>query len=105
MPWFRRFFERLLGPVRCPRHGRQGIGLVCEHVAFAVDRGERVGFFWGDDADHARPDAWCAECERALVALEGASSERWFEGARIRIFCAACWDEAKRICGGAGLDR
>jgi hypothetical protein len=36
-------------------HGREGIGLVCEHIAVAVDCGERVGFFWSDDTDTARP--------------------------------------------------
>jgi hypothetical protein len=37
----------------CPVHGRRGIGLVCEHIAFA-----------------------------ALRALDGASSEQWFRNAR-----------------------
>ena len=86
--------------VDCSFHGRQGIGLVCEHIAFAVNRDARVGFFWGGDTDTARPDAWCAECERALIALKGASSEQWFRDARFKIFCARCWDEAKAVCGG-----
>jgi hypothetical protein len=34
-----------------------GIGLVCEHIVFAVDRGGRVGFYLGDDTDTARPDS------------------------------------------------
>ena len=90
--------------VDCVAHGSQGIGMVCEHIAYAVDRGERVGFFWGDDTDTARPDAWCTECERALVALKGASSEKWFENARFKFFCARCWDEAKIVCGGFAPD-
>jgi hypothetical protein len=90
--------------VACSLHGDEGIGLVCEHIAIAVDRRESVGFFWGDDADTARPDAWCRECERALVALEGASSEQWFRSARFKIFCARCWDEAKHVCGGFPCD-
>ncbi len=85
--------------VRCGRHGRQGIGLVCEHIARAADTGEAVGFFWGDDVDHARPDAWCAECESALVELKGASSEQWFKDAHFKVLCARCWDEAKATCG------
>jgi hypothetical protein len=84
----------------CARHGRQGIGLVCEHIAYAVDRGEKVGFYWGDDVDTARPDAWCAACEGSLRALNGASCEQWFVDARFKIFCAKCWDEAKATCGG-----
>ena len=88
--------------MQCPVHGREGIGLVCEHIAFAVNRGERVGFFWGDDTDTARPDAWCLECEQGLLALNGASSEQWFRDAHFKVFCAKCWDEAKIICGGSG---
>lgn len=84
----------------CIAHGRQGIGLVCCHIAEAVDRGEVVGFFWGDDTDTARPDAWCSRCEAALVALQGAASEQWFLDGRFKVFCAACWDHAMLVCGG-----
>jgi hypothetical protein len=84
----------------CAVHGPQGIGLVCEHSAFAVDHGEKVGFFWGDETDTARPDAWCSKCEQAIIALAGASSEQLFKDARCKIFCAKCWDEAKVVCGG-----
>ena len=38
--------------VVCPVHGRQGIGLACTHIAHAIDSGEAVGFFWGDDETH-----------------------------------------------------
>ena len=81
----------------CPTHGLQGIGLVCTHVAHAIDSGERVGFFWGDDTDTARPDAWCAACEQKLVALKGASAEGWFVEAEFKILCTQCWDEARRL--------
>jgi hypothetical protein len=84
--------------VHCSSHGKQRIGLVCTHVAHAVHRGEKVGFFFGDDTDTARPDAWCQTCETALIALNGANSTTWFKTAEFKIFCAACWDEASRIC-------
>jgi hypothetical protein len=84
----------------CPIHGPQGIGLVCTHIAHAVDRRQKVGFFWGNDTDTARPDAWCTACEQALIALDSASSEQWFKAADFKIFCASCWDEAKTIWGG-----
>lgn len=86
--------------VNCTAHGDQGIGLVCKHIAVAVDAGNRVGFFWGDDTDTARPDAWCSACEQSLLALQGQSSEQWFLAAEFKIFCALCWDEAKAVCGG-----
>lgn len=50
----------------CAKHGVQGIGLVCTRVAHAIDNGELVGLFCGDDTDTARPDAWCASCENKL---------------------------------------
>jgi hypothetical protein len=83
--------------IDCRVHGRRGIGLVCTHVAHAIDTGEPVGFFWGDDTDTGRPDAWCYRCEQALVALAGASSDQWFRDAQFKILCTACWDEAKRV--------
>src|SRR5687768_2312276 len=90
--------EEKMKEVQCERHGRNGIGLVCVHIAHAVDTGGQVGFFWGDDEDTARPDAWCWECELALRAIPaGASSAAWFENCDYKIFCAACWDHAKAV--------
>jgi len=94
------FVSEIVKQANCQVHGTQGVGLVCEHIAFAVDRKERIGFFWGDDTDLARPDAWCSQCEGALLALDGASSEQWFKDAHFKIFCARCWDVAKHVCGG-----
>jgi hypothetical protein len=84
----------------CHIHGRQGIGLVCIHIAEAMERGQMVGFHWGDDTDTARPDAWCSRCEKDLIALQGASSEQWFLDGQFKIFCAKCWDRAQQVCGG-----
>ena len=84
----------------CQVHGDQGIGLVCKHIAHALNRGERTGFFWDDETDTARPDAWCTQCEMALRALNDESSEQWFRDAEFKIFCALCWDEARAVCGG-----
>jgi hypothetical protein len=82
--------------VACPEHGLQGIGLVCTHIAHAIQSGAPVGFFWGDDTDTARPDAWCRACEQALRAIPtGHSTEEWFLRCDYKVFCAACWDRAK----------
>ena len=84
----------------CEIHGRQGIGLVCTHVAHAIDSGADVGFFWGDTTDTARPDAWCRSCELKLRAIGDGSIDDWFREGDFKILCAACWDEAKlRIYG------
>jgi hypothetical protein len=58
--------------------------------------GEPVGFFWGDDTDTARPDAWCWACEQALRAVPvGESTEAWFLACDYKVLCAGCWDLAK----------
>ncbi len=84
--------------VDCRTHGRQGIGLVCTHVAHAIASRARVGFFWGDIEDTGRPDAWCTACELALKSvIDDATYEQWFVAADFKILCVGCWDEAKQI--------
>jgi hypothetical protein len=87
--------------VQCCQHGRQGIALACIHVAKAIDSGEKVGFFWGDDVDTARPDAWCYACEQALLKVpKDHATDQWFLACDFKILCARCWDLAKeRMCG------
>lgn len=82
--------------VVCHEHGPQGIGLACTHIAHAIDTREPVGFFWGDEDDTARPDAWCLACEKELLAVPaGHSTEAWFLACDYKVLCAACWDIAK----------
>ena len=82
----------------CVEHGRQGFGIVCIHVAQAVDSGEQVGFFWSPDPEMARPFAWCAACETYLTE-NGGDVKRMAKSAKFRIICAMCWDEAKAVLG------
>jgi hypothetical protein len=84
--------------VRCDRHGPQGFGIVCIHVARAVDSGERVGFFESPDPEMARPFAWCAACERYAEA-NGGDVGKLAAVADFKIVCAKCWDEAKAALG------
>ena len=82
----------------CSKHGIRGIGLVCNRIAAALLAEDvSVGFFWGDDVDTARPDAWCHQCEQELLALAGRSSEHWFLTAEFKPLCETCWDEAKEL--------
>ncbi len=85
-----------MAEVICPKHGRQGIGLVCTHIVHAIDSGANVGFFWGDETDTARPDAWCRACEQALLAVPaGEMTEAWFLACQYKVLCVGCWDLAK----------
>lgn len=85
----------------CVRHGEQGIGIVCVHVARAVDSGEKVGFFWSPDPEMARPFAWCSACEAYLDRCGGDVGEL-AKVAGFKIICAECWDEAKAVLYGHG---
>lgn len=76
--------------VSCDRHGMQGIGLVCQHL---LSYKEPIGFYWSDDSDQARPDAWCNACEEQL--LKDQFTEAWYEQAGFQTLCALCWDELK----------
>lgn len=42
----------------------------------------------------------CGGVAEFFVLDKAASSEQWFKDARFKIFCAACWDEAKVVCSG-----
>jgi len=86
--------------VNCAKHGISGFGLVCTHVAHAIDRGELVGFYWGTTDGMARPDAWCWECNEKRINPGTKTEEEWFGEADFKVLCEHCWDEAKRICGG-----
>jgi hypothetical protein len=81
---------------RCEQHGLQGVGLACQHIVAAYRQQQAsVGFYWSDDKDQARPDAWCDACEAALVKHEW--NEAWHLAAGFQTLCALCWDDAKCI--------
>lgn len=82
--------------MECERHGQQGFGITCIHVAKAIDSTEQVGFFWSEDPEMARPFAWCAACEQYLER-NGGDVQKLGEIAEFKLICASCWDEAKAI--------
>lgn len=82
--------------VECGRHGKQGFGIVCVHVAKAIDSGEQVGFFWSPDPEMARPFAWCSACEEFLNK-NGGDVRTLASVADFKLICAKCWDEAKAV--------
>jgi len=81
--------------MECPRHGTQGFGILCIHVAKAIDTGENVGFFWAEDEEMARPFAWCAACEQ--YHLQHGDFKLLAGVADFKVICAKCWDEAKYV--------
>jgi hypothetical protein len=57
---------------------------VCTHIAHAIDTGTAVGFFWGDETDTARPDAWCRACKAALLAVPAGTDTSAVSGVRLQ---------------------
>ena len=87
--------------VECAKHGQQHFALTCVHVAMAIDSGKKVGFYWGDETDLGRPDAWCAACEKKVQENGGVWSDELFKQADFKFLCVKCWDEAKLVLYGA----
>jgi hypothetical protein len=85
----------------CLRHGAQDLAIACIHICRAIDRGERVGFFWDPATAGPRPDAWCRACETWNLAHPDAPFEEWRQVADFQLLCVQCWDEAQQVCGGA----
>jgi len=88
--------------IDCAKHGRQNFALACIHVAIAVDSKEQVGFYWADNTDMGRPDAWCADCERRLLANNGVWADDIWKQGDFKFLCVCCWDEAKAVLGSTG---
>jgi len=84
----------MVAMTNCIKHGKQGFGIACVHIAIAVDSGEKVGLFTSPDPEMARPFAWCNACEIYLNE-HGKDMRQLAPFADFKILCAKCWDEAK----------
>lgn len=88
--------------VECGEHGAQQATYVCQHVVQTLRDGKARGFWWAEDPDNPRPDAWCSECE-ARVQKSGREWNTENEAlARVTLLCGACYDKAKAINLGPG---
>ncbi len=83
--------------VECDEHGKQQATYVCQHtVQTLIDKKPR-GFWWSNDADNPRPDAWCSECEVKIQETDGEWNDESEAFASIKLLCGACYDKAKEI--------
>lgn len=81
--------------VECRVHGAQGPAFVCRHLNLETP----VGFVEGfdpEDPDAPLWQAWCAACDRILVA-EGDWNDRSEAFAGVRMVCRACYREMKAL--------
>ncbi|RXF02017.1 hypothetical protein D9981_07855 [Pseudoalteromonas phenolica O-BC30] len=88
--------------VRCPKHGKQEVGVACIHILLALDENKTVGFYTKDYNDCARPWAWCSDCEHELVKLGDNDKRSWMRRANFKVVCCNCWDEAKELSSANG---
>ena len=83
--------------IECAEHGKQQATYVCQHVAETLADGQPRGFWWANDPDIPRPDAWCSECEAKVQQTGGDWKNESKAFAGVTLLCGACYDKAKEI--------
>jgi hypothetical protein len=81
----------------CPIHGEQPETFVCQHVVQTLRDGVPRGFFWANNTNETRPDAWCSDCNSRVATSAGEWTPEAEALAGVRLICAACYDRAKAI--------
>ena len=83
--------------VECAEHGPQQATYVCRHLVESLRTGKKVGFWWADDPDNPRPDAWCSACEEKVQETGGEWVDESESFAGVTLLCGACYDRAKKL--------
>lgn len=87
----------MIEKVICELHGSKDMSFACIHLAMAIDKKEKVGFFYSEAEEDLPQIAWCGSCEQWLLD----NGEEWNEAfenlADFKILCSECYDEAKEI--------
>ena len=78
-------------PIHCEKHGRRYATFVCCHLV----QGSDLGFFYADDPEDERPDAWCGACDRVLLE-EGEWNDRSEGFAQVTLICSECYDAVRK---------
>jgi hypothetical protein len=87
--------------VHCERHGRQQATFVCCHIVRGLREGVSYGFYWADDPDNPRPDAWCTACNELVASTGGEWTDESEAFAQVTLLCGACYDRARAMNLGA----
>ncbi|MDH5543943.1 MAG: hypothetical protein OEZ43_00025 [Gammaproteobacteria bacterium] len=83
--------------IECCTHGKQQATFVCQHIVQTLSDGEARGFWWANDPENSRPDAWCSACESMVQKTNGEWTDDSEEFAGVKLLCGACYDIAKKI--------
>jgi hypothetical protein len=73
--------------------------VVCRHVAFALSK-ERESGSSGAMIRIRQDRTLGVKNAKKRCGPERSLLQKWFKEAEFKILCAACWDEAKAVCGG-----
>jgi len=89
--------------VDCSAHGAQDETFVCQHIVQGLRDGIAYGFWWADDPENPRPDAWCTACNEIVAASGGEWTSEGEKFAGVKLLCGACYDRARAMnLRGAG---
>ncbi len=83
--------------IECREHGTQPVTFVCQHIVESLRTNRAVGFFWAQDPDNPRPDAWCEACEAKVHAAGGEWTDESEAFAGVTLLCGACYDRAEAL--------
>ncbi len=83
--------------VECCVHGEQQATYVCQHIVETLHDGIPRGFWWANDPENSRPDAWCSACESMVQKTNGEWNDESESFAKATLLCGACYDRAKLI--------
>ncbi|MCG9748134.1 hypothetical protein [Shewanella sp. Isolate8] len=83
--------------VECGTHGKQQATFVCQHIIQTLHDGKARGFWWANDPENPRPDAWCSECEVKVQETNGEWNDESEAFAGVKLLCGACYDRVKEI--------
>jgi hypothetical protein len=85
----------MIEKILCDQHGSKAMSFACIHIAMAIDKKEKVGFFYSEAEEDLPHIAWCGSCEQWLLD----NGEEWTDvfqtNADFKMLCADCFDEAK----------
>jgi hypothetical protein len=83
--------------IHCEVHGDQQATFVCQHIVRSLREDRPYGFFWAEDPESARPDAWCTACNEQVASTGGDWTEESEAFAGVTLICGACYDRAKAM--------
>ncbi|MEO1563544.1 MAG: hypothetical protein AAFR98_08925 [Pseudomonadota bacterium] len=86
-----------MGKIFCSEHGDQDETFVCQHIVQSLEENKPYGFWWAQDSDQIRPDAWCTTCNEMVESEGGEWTERALDLAKVTLLCGKCYDQAKAI--------